>query len=181
MVLRLLYFPIGIILGKALYNVYYFFLVKRYLEKYQNYVKSKKGWYIRENRQKIIKVLENAGIEDVTQPHVEPMGWGFVSTAGFSVFKNLSTLRTDIVPIILGGLREAVSVYKSRIQESFNPVFWFETFAFLPRIMLRYLGLSSDGIVVKLAQFVWWVLVFLSTVTSIFFNKEFTDWVRSIL
>lgn len=181
MILKIAIVFICIVLFKVIYNLYYFLLAKKYLKEYLNYVKNQNNWSIRENRQKIIKVLEKAGIEDSDQPVTEPAGYGFVRSSSFSVFKNIAVLRRDVVEIINGDLREAVNVYKSRIFESFNSIYWVELIIFLPRVLLSYLGVSAGSIFIKIIQLLWWILAFASTLVGIFFNKEFSAWIGKFL
>lgn len=178
---KILYFGIVVVVSKVLYNFYYFLLARYYLKKYQAFLDTKKDWYIQENRQKIISTLKKAGLEDTYLPNVEPIGYGYVSTAGISVFKNLSLLRKDVCQIVYGFLKEAVAVYKSRMIESINPVYWIEAFIFLPKVIFQYLGLSAKGLVVKIFQVIWWILTFVSLVVGIFFNETFTEWIKTLI
>ncbi len=180
MILRITVVFICIALFKVIYNLYYFLLAKRYLKEYLIYVKNQKRWFIRENRQKIAKLLEQAGIVDSDQPITEPAGYGLVRSSSFSIFKNMAVLRADIVKIISSNFREAVSVYRSRIFESFNPVYWVETTIYLPKVILTYLGFKSDKSLIKIFQLIWWIIAAISTVVGIVFNNGFINWVKDL-
>ena len=155
-------------------------MADRYLKEYITFVKESKSWFIRENRQSIIKLLKKAGIEDTDQPITELAGYGMVRSSTFSVFKNIGVRRQEIVEIINGDLREAKSVYRNRIFETFNPIYWIETIFYLPQIISGYLGFKSNSLIVKLFQILWWIIAAISTIIGILFNKEFIMWLENL-
>lgn len=165
---------------KIIYNLYYFLLAKKYYKNYIAYVKGSKSWFVKENRQKIINLLNKAGIKDSHQPTVEPTGYGMIATGSVSVFQNLIVLREDFVTIINGDFREAIGIYKQRIWETFNPFYWAETFFQLPKVIFEYLGIKPGNIIIKIFQLLWWSVVAISTLVGILFNKEFISWFKQI-
>ncbi len=179
--IKIIVVPVLLVVLKAIYNLYYFLIAKRYYREYIKYTKGSKSWYVKEHRQQIITLFKKAGLEDTNQPDAEPMGYGLVSTGSFSVYRNLALLREDIVIIINGQFHEAIGVYKQRIFEAFNPIYWVEQLIFLPRDIFSYLGIKSTNIIVKSTQLIWFLIGAVSIIVGIFFNKEFTSWVQSIL
>ena len=174
---------IALIVGLTLrvaYNLYNYFLAKHYYQKYVEFVKDSKDWFIREHKQKIAALFERAGIEDCTLPNTELAGYGFVRTGNFSVFRNLSILREDVVTVINGNFHEAIGVFKQNIIDTFNPFFWIESFFKLPTTVLGYLGLKPQNIFVKVFQIIWWLIVAVSTIIGIIFNSEFTNWLSKV-
>lgn len=161
---------------RVIYNLYNFWLTKYYYKKYVEFVKNSKSWFVREHKQKIVSLFERAGIEDCTLPNTELAGYGFVRTGNFSVFRNISILREDVVTVINGNFHEAIGVYKQRIIDTFNPFYWIESFFQLPTSILKYIGLKPQSIIVKILQILWWLIVAVSTVVGIVFNSEFVNW-----
>ncbi|MBI2032336.1 MAG: hypothetical protein HYT09_01695 [Candidatus Levybacteria bacterium] len=179
--MKILILTLFLVSLKVLYNLYYFWTAERYYKEYKEYVKDSKSWFIKEHRQQIVKLFKKAGLEDTNQPDVEPIGYGLVSTGSFSVYRNLALLRNDIVIIINGQFREALGIYKQRIFEAFNPIYWVEQLIFLPRIIFSYLGIKSTNVIVKSAQLIWFLIGAVSIIVGIFFNKEFILWAQLIL
>lgn len=180
MLIKIIYIFSTLVVLKALYNLYYFLLSRKFLSKYENYIKNSEEWYIIENKQKIVTIIKKAGIEDSYRPYVEPVGYWRIVEGNISVFKNLDSRREDIMQLVYSILREINSIFKSRIIDSFNPVYWIETVIYLPRTILFYFGVKADNTIVKIFQIIWWILVFVSTIVSIFFNQEFIDWIENI-
>lgn len=181
MLIKLIYIFAGLIIVKILYNFYYFLLTRRYLLKYENYTKKSNDWYINDNRQQIVAVLKKVGIKDSALPSVDLAGYGHLYTATISVFDNLAFRRSDIMPTVYSMLREAKSVFKSRIIESFNPIFWLETFIYLPRIIFQYINIQENSIIIRILQIFWWIFNALNIIISILFNRDFISWLKSLL
>ena len=53
---------------------------------------------------------------------------------------------------------EAKGIFKERILETFNPIYWIESAIFLPKHTLMYLGIKPDNIILKLLQLAWFIL-----------------------
>lgn len=174
--IKLILLIIFILLFKVIYNLYYYLLANLYYKKYIEYVKNQKSWFIEEHKQKIIKLFVKAGIEDSEQPHTELAGFGMVRSSNFSIFKNLTVLRQDIVELINGDFHEAIGVYKQRIFETFNPFYWIEQVIFLPKTIFSYIGIPAESIFIKIILLLYWLISFASTIIGIFFNKEFINW-----
>lgn len=180
MFIKILYLFVAVILLKILYNVRNLIWTQIYLSNYEEFLTKQKGWYIQEHRQKIIKLFKMAGLENFLIPSAEPMGFGFVNTGGFTLFENLSVLRTDVAAMVIKCFKEARGVYRSRIFESLSPIYWIESVVNLPKNILKYLGLKSESIIIKFFQIIWWAMIFVSTVISIFFNENFVSWCKNL-
>ncbi|MFC1613513.1 hypothetical protein ACFL23_04235 [Patescibacteria group bacterium] len=178
MLIRIIYSFVTLVVLKVLYNLYYFLLSKKFFTKYKSYLKDFKDWYITENKQKIVKVMQKAGIKDSLRPHIELTGYGYVGTGNVSIFTNLDARRKDIVDLVYSHLRETKAIFKSRIIDSINPFYWIDFVIFLPKRILEYIGVKGSSVILKILQLIWWFLVFMSTIIGIFFNKEFMDWLK---
>lgn len=176
--MKLLYLFIAFILSRSVYGGYYYFLTKRYLKKYREYLNNPKDWYVEENKQKVVYVVKKANIEDSYLPSVEPVGFGYVQTGNFSLFLNLASRRKDVVQLVYSKLREANAVFRSRIFESFNPFYWIEVFVYFPGKVAQYFGIAGGRVVIKIFQVIWWFIIFLSTLVGIFFNENFISWLK---
>lgn len=174
---------IGLVLLKCTYNFYYFLLSLKYRNKYLEYLNEQTGRqanYINGHRQKIITILSKAGIEDTTIALAQPVGYGQLATGNASVFENMANLRVDVAGAMVNKVREAPYVYRSRMLEAFNPIYWIEFLIFLPRNTLGYLGVKPDTLLVRIGQLIWFLFGAASVVVGLLFNTEFINWLKSL-
>lgn len=178
---KIIYIFIGLVFLKILYNTYYFLLARKFLSKYEDYfLRDPKSWYIRDNQQRIIAILLKANIKDNFLPFAEPVGFGYLQAGQISVFNNLALRRDDVIQNVYSMIREAKTIFKSRIIDSFNPLCWLETFIYIPKIVLQYFSIDTNSILIKIALILWWMLNLISIVVGILFNKEFMFWLKSL-
>lgn len=180
MFIKILLLFILILIIKASYNLYYLFSIKKYFNKYCDYLNNHKDWYITRNKQKIVALLKKANVKDSFLPSAEPIGFGYVQTGNFSVFDNLALIRVDVVRTVGQFLKEAEGVFLNRLKETFNPIFWFELFIFLPKNIFNYLGIKEKSFIINFFQLFWWLLNLVSIIVGIFFNHEFILWVNNL-
>ena len=136
---------ITIILLRLVYYFYYYLLAKRYYKKYDQYVKNDQdNWYIRENRQNIAELFKKAEIKDSQIPYADAIGLGMVNSGHFSVFENLYLLRGDVMNIINGYFKESINVFRKKIINTFNPIYWIDFVIYLPKKVLKYLNIGSE-------------------------------------
>lgn len=178
--MKYLYLFLGIIFIRFLINFIYFLQIKFYFRCYNKYLK-KSSWSFPEKRQAVVNLMKKANVEDSFRPRVEPVGYGQLSAAQISVFSNLGLPYEDIIGVVMKKFHEAIGVYRSRMLESFNPIFWLEFLIFLPRHVFLYLGIASDKLVVKAIQLLYWSLATLFGVLGISFKAELTIFIKSIL
>lgn len=88
---------------------------------------------------------------------MEPLGYVYVRTGGASIFQNFPNAREDYAHSVVRMFHQATGVYRSRMIETFNPLYWIEAVINLPKQLLNYLGLPSESIVIKIAQLMWWI------------------------
>ena len=178
-----------IILSKFIYNLYYFLCARFYLKKYDEYIDKntdnkqdgKSGWFISDNRQRIVDVFKKANIKDAKFTNIEEVGYGQIQSSHPSMFDNLAVLRKDVSPLIYTKFREAKQVYKNRIKDSFNPIFWVDFILYFPKVIFGYFDISGDKSIVKVFQLLWWLIGLVSALIGIFFNDNFINWVRGII
>jgi len=180
MIWRIILAISAILILRGMYYSYYWFMVKRYLNIYNEYLdnagekndaKMDKLLSIKGQLKHVFKI---AGVDEYKIPYVEPLGLGFVSRGHLSPADNLELLRQDVVGMVLKLFEHAAGNLKSRAVESFNPIFWIETIIYLPTKFFSYLNLNDDSRLVKLIQAIWWLVGALATITT-FFTKE-TPW-----
>lgn len=69
-------------------------------------------------------MLKKANISDNNFSNIQPADYGYVTTGHISMFDNIPSLRKDVVECVFAGLKEARAVFKNRIKEALNPIYW---------------------------------------------------------
>ncbi|HSE21376.1 MAG TPA: hypothetical protein VLB68_06940 [Pyrinomonadaceae bacterium] len=155
--MRLLYILIAILAIRLILNLSKYIRAKRYHDEYLSWLTVKRTSKLLEKRAQVVGLLKDAGVDDSYVGIAEPVGFMHVQTGNASVFDNFPSAREDMAGIMNTLLLQAIGTFRSRIWQTFNPLFWIEFLIHLPRHTLRYLGVSPDGVVVKLAQLIWWL------------------------
>lgn len=120
----------------------------------------------------MIDLLKKANVEDTWQANVRLIGWGYVSTGEASCFQNFPSRDADLSQKTIRMLHEAIGTYRARIFETFLPMYWIELLLYLPREILRYLGLPPESLATKTLQLFYWFLGLVATVLWAFFQSR---------
>jgi hypothetical protein len=176
--MRLLLFFLVVLSIKFTTNLSKLIQAKRYLKRYKEYLPTK-SWEALEDKPQIIKLLKGAGIKDSYLPHVEPVGYGRLVTTNISVFDNIFNTREDVVVNTLGMFHQAIGAYRSRVYETFNPLYWLEAGLNLPKHLSAYLGVSPESVLAKIAQLVWWVTLTLGSLLYALYRPEVETLVKA--
>lgn len=155
--LNLLYIFLGIVVVKFVMNFANLIQCSRYLARYEQYIKEP-TWGFVEHKHHIVKLLKGADVSDSTVALVEPVGFGLIRRGQVSVQENITATRKDVVGLSIEMLHDAIGVYRSRMSETFNPLYWIEFIIHLPKQTLRYLGAAPESVVIKIAQLVYWAV-----------------------
>lgn len=138
--------------------------IKGYYKSYKEYLKSP-SYAFSEKKPQILKLFKEAGIINFVVPRLHPAGFGQVAKLEIDGFENITYIDPEIVPTIESKFHEAIGVYKHRLFQSFNPIFWIEVIFKLPEFFLTYLGLKAENLIVKIIQVIYWI-------TGIFIGLE---------
>jgi hypothetical protein len=155
--INLFYIFLGIVVLRLVINVTKYFQCKHYLKEYLHWVVDP-TWGLVEHKSKVLKLLQDAGVKDSHRGIAQPLGFMQIQTSNVSVMANFPNRRDDFFVLTRGMLHQAIGVYRSRILETFNPLYWIEFIVNFPKQVLSYLGVSPEKLVVKIAQFVYWVV-----------------------
>lgn len=153
------------------------FRCRRYINFYLQHI-TEDTWELTEHKPRIIELIKGAGVPDNYVPHVQPIGFGQFISSKVSVMRNLSNSRQDISNAALAMLFEAKGTYRTRTLETLNPLYWVELVINLPRIMLEYVGVSSESIVVRSLQVVWWIFGSVSSFLYALYRPDVEQLVR---
>lgn len=104
------------------------------------------------------KILSKADVSDKYLPVTQPTGYGQLASFQSSIIAQFPSDLEAYAPITLKMLLEAKGIFKERILETFNPIYWIELAIFLPKHVLMYLGIKPDNFIIKLVQLTWFLL-----------------------
>ena len=158
--MKLLYFFIAVLLYKLLVNMYYLwrinYLYSIFISSFNDSNKSK--FNSLEYASEMKSVILKAGVQDTRLAVSQPTGYMQVATFKASVLENILNARVDFVEATNSKFRDAMGVYKHRIFECFNPIYWIESIVNLPKRTLVYLGVDGESILVKISTLSYWIL-----------------------
>ena len=157
--MKLLLIPIAIIALKFLLNLQHWLRIKRLKEYFLEFICGKRNDMNR-YRNEVISLFKKAYVPDVYTPVVDSVGLGLLASGNVSLFTMFPSKRAAFIA-------EYLNMF-----DAINPLFWVETVVFLPKTILRYIGLDSDKTAFKLCNvllsFIWWALC----LCAVFFKPQ---------
>lgn len=169
---------VAIIAYKLVSNFVRYRKCKSFLDLYLN--PDNKNWGLAMHQDEIVELFEKAGIEDAFVPYAEPVGLGRVDSGMASVFLNLSSRRKNIIEIVLVMFHRAMGVYWKRTREALELLFWVNFVLNIPASMLKYFGIPSEHIIVKVSQAIYWTLSVITSFFIIFFKDESSSFLKNL-
>ena len=97
------------------------------------------------------KILSKADVSDKYLPVTQPTGYGQLASFQSSIIAQFPSNLEAYAPITIKMLLEAKGIFKERILETFNPIYWIELAIFLPKHALMYLGIKADYFIIKMS------------------------------
>lgn len=138
--------------------------IKKYFKRYLDYCQNP-SFEFNQYRSQILQLLKDADIKDSAVHKLKPVGFGQIQQINMSALDNITLLDSDVITHITSRFNEAIGVFRHRMQQSFNPLFWLEMLFKLPQYLLQFLGVLPDKLVVKIALLIYWL-------TCLFFGLE---------
>ncbi len=166
-------------LYRLISNIYYFYRLKFLSNEYEQFWTNKKI-SVREYNSEIVELFKKANVDNKQFGDIQPMGLGMVQTGTISLFNNLFINDKRILSLAFSSFDEAIGVYKQRIRNNFNPIFWIECFIYLPKNIFKYLGLKDSSISVKIFQILYWFITVFYTIYSEQINKFIQDFLSNL-
>jgi len=167
-------------LFKLINNLIEYIRCKHYLNKYYDFMSKEITWEFEELVPQIKELFKNAGIQDASFPHAQLAGCNQVFTGAASVLSNITHPRIEIRFSVIQMFHRAIGVYRSRILDTINPLYWIRLIVYLPKRLLSYVGVSPDRILVKVSQVVYWGLTFIYVIFETEINQFLKDFIRSV-
>lgn len=153
------YYLVAIPVYKLIRNSYYLFRTQRLIIAYEYWLTCETNTdEICQKKHLFKNLISKAGVNDKFIPIAQPMGFGQIATFKSSVSTQFPTNSIAFADATLKMLFEAKGIFKERIIETFNPIYWIELFLFLPKNLLTYLGLHPSNLIIKILQLFWAVI-----------------------
>ena len=174
---------ITIVLIKFFLNISKYYYLKKVITKHNIFIDGelaeddeqkkqdgiKAGNWIQENQLEIKNVVSKTGLRDQTKSYMQPLGLGYAKQQNVNALDNMLFLNTEILELAREIINRAKGYYKVQALKSFNPLYWIEILIFLPREILKYIGVDEKekvgSIITKIIQIIYWI-------ASIFFMYE---------
>ena len=128
-----------------------------------------------------ITLFERAGVKNFTIPTTQTVGYGYLSSFDADIFTNFPSANYDIYNGVLRMFNEAEGVFRHRIFETFNPLYWIDIVLFAPKKLLLYLSIKEDNILFKICNvlftLIWWIIC----TVFVFFQPEIKQLIVELL
>jgi len=147
----------SIILIRLVINYSKLIQARKLLKEYYKYLENP-TFEFSERKSKIIQLSKDAGVSDFGVSKIEPAGYGYTKQYEIKGFSNLTLIDPEIINAIQSKFHEAIGVYKHRVCQTINPVFWIEFIIRLPKHALSVLGIKSDNSFSQLVQLIYWII-----------------------
>ena len=132
-------------------------LIVYYRTKYQEWIIANPS-RLKEHQPISKDLILKSGVTTTRFSFAQPIGYGYVSTAKADALDNITQLDDQVVGLIAQAFLTAKGVYKKRILESINPLYWINCILYLPKHIFTYLNFDPDIFFVKLFQLIWWII-----------------------
>ena len=113
------FFIIGIacfMVYRLLHNLYKLIAIKKLFSVYLEYLDNPQ-FSFHQKISRIVKLFNNAEIEDFVIYKIKPEGAGYVRDIQTTGFSNITFIDPEVVPQIKGKFHEAIGVFKARVLE----------------------------------------------------------------
>lgn len=112
-------------------------------------------------RSEVIALFKRANITDAHVTITRSLLPGHLQSANVSVFDNFPSIYTEVIAIAQSMFDDAIGVYRRRILDSINPLYWIDLVVFAPRHLLHYLGIDTERATAKICNLIlsilWWI------------------------
>lgn len=140
-------------------NAFYLYRTCQIINDYHSWLVYGDNYFELFERKRIFeKILSKADVSDKYLPVTQPTGYGQLASFQSSIIAQFPSNLEAYAPITIKMLLEAKGIFKERILETFNPIYWIELAIFLPKHALMYLGIKPDNFIIKLVQLTWFLL-----------------------
>lgn len=135
-----------------------------------NYIKwlgNSSDFKIFQTKKEVIELFKKANIQD----NKILSSQGYVNMA-VSLFENYPSAKQEFVFSYLDLFNTAIGVFKYRIWECFNPIYWLNCILFAPKHLLEYLGVTTENISGKFLNLILTVTYWIITAIYSFYSPK---------
>lgn len=172
-----LYVFLAIFLYKLLSNIISYFNNSRLYKIWKSFFLNDNNHAVTYTSQ-IVSNFKKAGIKNSTHPITIPTGHNYVANTKYSYFDNIFMKSPQTLPIISEFFLQAQGIYRKRIFESFNPLYWIELIIFLPKNIIAYFGLNTDSIFTKIFQLIFWII---DSIIIVYYRDEIAFYIQNLI
>ncbi|HMJ46800.1 MAG TPA: hypothetical protein VK498_05690 [Ferruginibacter sp.] len=134
--------------------------IKKYFKLYKVYLDTP-DYKFHKYKSQIVQLFKDADLPDFGIQRLEPAGYGQLKQINAGGYQNITVRENDIVAAVTSRFHEAEGVFRYRMLQSINPLFWIEFVFKLPQYLLEFVGVLPEKIVVKVALILYWLIVLL--------------------
>lgn len=122
--------------------------------------------------------FKNAGLKSNYQPCSIPVGYGQIANTTISTFDNIFSNSQSTSLFVETYFLEARGVYRKRMLDSFNPLYWMDCIINLPKHLIEYLGLDTETIFTKLFQIIYWLI---DSVLLVYYHEPIFNFIKDFI
>lgn len=159
---------------KLISNVINLIKIKYYKFLYDDFIENNSD-DIFQHRNHVVELFKKANIPNLSYPITQYTGCNMVSNGHTSIFTTFPTKDVRFLQPTEIAFKDAIGIFRGRIFECFNPVYWIECILFLPKNVLKYLNVSVESILIKLCQLLYWLIGLIVTL----FSTEISNFIKS--
>lgn len=176
MLKSIVFLIVFLLVYKLVSNGFYYFRTTRFKKKYLNWLLFDENIPITTYKPLFKSIMRRANIENLKIPMAQAVGYGQIATGMVSITENFPNRYEDHATVTTRLLDEAIGVFKQRIFEAFNPLYWIDSILFLPRTILSYLGMKPENVLIKFFNVIWWILAPLAVI----FRGRFISYISDL-
>ena len=171
---------IGVIVAYNLVvNLYRWKRVEHFYDLHQKWFNNP-TWDLVQYKHEVIELFKKAGVKDASMSVVQPAGYGQIMTGTASVFSNFPSQRADAATMTVGFFNQAIGVYRRRTINSLNPFSWIDRLLHFPSIVFAYFGSSTEKLIFKLFQVIYWFLGAIFAILTTIYPEETKAFIKTL-
>lgn len=159
---------------KLVSNILYLVKIKYYKFLYDDFIENN-SISIFQHKNHVVELFKKANISNNSYPITQFTGYNMVANGHTSVFTAFPTKDIRFLQPTELAFNNAIGVFRGRIFECLNPVYWVDCVLFLPKNILKYLNVSVESILVKFCQLIYWLVGIIVTL----FSTDIANFIKS--
>ncbi len=105
------------------------------------------------------RMLKECDVHVGRPPRIQPVGYGKVVSWHAVPEEYLSNKDVDIVSGNHDAMIKIQGHYRNERNRTISPIYWIELMVFLPREVLKVVGVGAEKPSVRIAELAWWILL----------------------